>query len=228
MNIQSVVNIHIKDKWGWFYIPSLILSSSFLVNLLVSLLINNDEKFYSGGVTSILVYALVLGIIVVAQSFPFAIGMSITRKDYFFGTVLMGLATSFTIGALLGVFSYIEYISNGWGNRFHFFYFPYLNDGTNFLEKLPMFMILAAFLFFLGFFISSFARRYGGKGILILSLSTLVAGSIVVLLFHHYHVWSDIFQWLLSQTAAELSYWLLPLILINMAASFLLLKKASI
>jgi hypothetical protein len=228
MNIQSVISIHRADKWIWLYIPSLILSSSFLVNLIVSLLINTDEKFYSGSVTSIFIYVFVLGILVVTQSFPFAVGMSVTRRDYFFGTALMGLAASFILGTLMCIFAFLENMSNGWGNRFHFFYFPYLNDGTSFLEQLVMYVILAAFLFFLGFLIASYARRFGGKGMLLLTLAVLIINSVAVLLFHHFHVWADIFRWFSSQTAVGLSYWLLPFILISMAVSFLLLRKASI
>lgn len=227
MNIQGVINIHRRDRWSWLYIPSIILSSSFLVNLVISLLINNDEKFYTGGVTSIFVYMLVVGILVVAQTFPFAIGMSLTRKDYFFGTALMGLAANLSIALLMCIFAYLENMSNGWGNRFHFFHFPYLNEGT-FFEQLAMYIILFNFLFFLGFFIGSFARRFGGKGLLIFGLAVFLIGSIVVLLFHQFLVWPDIFKWFGSQTAAGLSYWLLPFILISMAISFLLLRRTSI
>ncbi|VEF46520.1 Uncharacterised protein [Bacillus freudenreichii] len=227
MNIQSVINIHRKDRWSWIFIPALILSLSYFVNLLVSLLINNDEKFYTGGVTSIFVYVLVLGIMVVAQSFPFAVGMSVTRKDYYYGTAFMGLAVNFIIAALMCIFAYLENMSNGWGERFHFFHFPYLNDGT-FFEQLIMYMIQLTFLFFLGFLIGSFARRFGGKGMLLLSLGAFLIVSIVVFLFHQFHVWSDIFQWFSAQTAVGLSYWLLPFVLFNMAVSYILLRKASI
>lgn len=227
MNIQSVINMHRRDRWGWLYIPSIILSSSFLINFIVSMLINNEEKFYTGGVTSIFAYVLVLGILVVTQSFSFAIGMSVTRKDYFCGTALMGLAASFAIGILLCTFAYLENMTNGWGNRFHFFHFPYLNDGS-FFEQLIMYIILFAYLFFFGLFVGSFARRFGGKGILLLSLAVLLVGSVVVFLFHHFHVWSDLFRWFASHTAADLSYWLLPITLVGMALSYLLLRKAAV
>ncbi|RWR13511.1 hypothetical protein QNH23_18085 [Siminovitchia fortis] len=228
MSIQSVLHIHRKDKWGWLYIPSIILSSSFFVHLIVSLLINNDEAFYTGGITSIFVYAFVMGILVVVQSFPFAIGMSVTRKDYFFGTVLMGLAACFILGALIRIFTSIENRTSGWGNRFHFFYFPYLNDGTSFFQQLIMYVILFSFLFFLGFLIASFARRFGVKGMMILSLAVLLIGSVIVLLFHQFHVWPDIFKWFSNQTAVGLSYRLIPVVLFSMAASYLLLRKVSV
>ncbi|MBD8004498.1 hypothetical protein [Bacillus norwichensis] len=227
MNIQGVLNIHRKDRWGWLFIPSIILSSSFLINLIVSLLINNEEPFYTGGVSSIFIYVLVLGILVVTQSFPFAIGMSVTRKAYFCGTALMGLIASFIIGTLLCILSFLENLTNGWGNRFHFFHFPYLNDGS-FLEQLVMYIILFTYLFFVGFLIASFARRFGGKGMLLLILAFLLISSISVILLHQFQAWSHIFQWFLSQTAVELSYWLLPSILISTVLSFLLLRRASI
>ncbi|MBM7716092.1 putative membrane protein [Bacillus thermophilus] len=120
MNMKAVFSIHRKDKWIWLYIPLIILFSSFIVNLIVSLLINNDEKFYTGGVISIFAYVLTLGMIVVAQSFPFAIVMSVTRKDYFWGTALMGLTANFIIALFMSMFASLENMLNGWGNRFHF------------------------------------------------------------------------------------------------------------
>lgn len=227
MNMKAVFSIHRKDKWIWLYIPLIILFSSFIVNLIVSLLINNDEKFYTGGVISIFAYVLTLGMIVVAQSFPFAIGMSVTRKDYFWGTALMGLTANFIIALFMSMFASLENMLNGWGNRFHFFHFPYLNEGI-FMEQLVMYTILFTFLFFIGFLITSFAKRFGGKGLLLLLLSLLLASSIAVFLSHHFRLWSDIFHWFLSQTAAGVSYWLLPLILFSMASSFFLLRKAPV
>ncbi|MBM7716091.1 hypothetical protein JOC94_003102 [Bacillus thermophilus] len=96
------------------------------------------------------------------------------------------------------------------------------------MEQLVMYTILFTFLFFLGFLITSFAKRFGGKGLLLLLLSLLLASSIAVFLSHHFRLWSDIFHWFLSQTAAGVSYWLLPLILFSMASSFFLLRKAPV
>ena len=57
-----------------------------------------------------------------------------------------------------------------------------MNDGT-FLEQFSLYMILFLNLFFLGFLIASFAKRFGGKGMFIGAMAFLLIGSIVALPF---------------------------------------------
>lgn len=226
-NVQSVLKIHNRDKWSWIYIPAMILFSSFLVNLIVSYSISSVEKFYTGGITSIFIYIFVAGILTVAQTFPFALGMSIRRNDFFIGTSLMGISASIVIGLLILIFSIIEKQSDGWGTGLHFFYFPYINDG-NPLQQLTIYILLFACLFFFGFTIASFARRFGGKGMFILAITSLLLGSVAVLLCTYYQVWTDIFQWITNHTAIQLALWLIPFVLFYLVASFLLLRKATV
>ena len=89
--ISSVLTLHSRDKWSWIYIPALILFSSFAVNLIVSYSSRVKKNFIQVESTSIFIYLFVAGIIVVAKTFPFAIGMSIRRIDYFIGTAAMGI-----------------------------------------------------------------------------------------------------------------------------------------
>lgn len=227
MNIQGVLNMHRRDKWTWIFIPSIILFSSFFINFLISFLISSEEAFYTGGVGSIFIYMLILGIMILVQSFPFAIGMSVRRTDFFFGTVLMGLINSSIFGILLSILAFIENTTYGWGDRFHFFHFPYLNDGS-FLQQILLFFMIFTHLFFLGFIISSFARRYGGRGMLISSLAFLLVSSIVIILIHRFEAWGSIFQWFASQTALQLGFWLVPISLLYLIVSYFLLRKATI
>ena len=113
--ISSVLTLHYRDKWSWFYIPSIILFSSFAVNLIVSFLVTSQGAFYTGGVTSIFIYLFVAGIIVVTKTFPFAIGMSIRRVDYFTGSVVMGAIVSIVFATLIFLMAQLENQSNWLG-----------------------------------------------------------------------------------------------------------------
>jgi hypothetical protein len=228
MNIQGVLKMYYRDKWAWFLTPNLILFSVFLLNFIISLLIPSDGEFYSGGgVSYIIVYMLVLGIIVVNQTFPYAIGMSIRRTDYFLGTVVMGVVTNIVYAILLVILSAIENATNSWGGQFHYFHFPYLNDGT-LLEQFTIYIILFINLFFLGFLISSLARRFGGKGILIAAISSILISSAIVLLVTHYGAWIDIFQWFARHTAVEIAYWLILPTLLYICLPYFLLRRATV
>jgi hypothetical protein len=228
MNIQSVLKMYYRDKSAWFLIPNTILFSVFLLNFIISLFIPGDEEFYSGGgVSYIVVYMLVLGIIVVTQTFPYAIGMSIRRTDYFLGTVVMVVATNILYAIMLVILSAIENATNGWGGQFHYFHFPYLNDGT-LLEQFTIYIILFINFFFLGFLISSLARRFGGKGMLIASISSVLVSSAIVLFVTYYGAWTDIFQWFASHTAIDIAYWLILPTLLYICLPYLLLRRATV
>ena len=54
----AVMNMHWRNKTSWLFTPVLILGSSFLVNIVVAKLIDETDKFYSGGITSIFIYML--------------------------------------------------------------------------------------------------------------------------------------------------------------------------
>ncbi|MBS4210335.1 hypothetical protein [Bacillus sp. FJAT-50079] len=226
-NVQSVFKIHTRDKWSWLYIPTIILSSSFIVNLVVGYLIGSSEDFYTGGLSSIFIYTLVLGILVMVQTFPFALGMSVRRKDYFIGTATMGFISSVVIGLLIYVLATIENNTAGWGTGMHFFHFPYLSDGTS-LEQIMINIILLTFFFFTGFLISSFARRFGGKGMLVSTILILLIISIALLLIHNFGLWIDIFHWFAGKSAVQIAYWLLPFIAIYLPVTYFLIRKSTV
>ena len=210
-----------------FYIPAIILFSSFTVNLIISILVASKEAFYTGGIFSIVGYILAAGIIVVVRTFPFAVGLSIRRADYFIGSVVMGFIVSIIFTTVIFLMGQLEVLTNGWGNNLHFFHLPYLNDGT-LSEQFLVYLIILIHLFFSGFLISSFAKRFGGKGMFLLALVLFLLGSIAVYLIHNYGLWSVIFQWFSAHTALQLAYWLLAFVFIYLLASFLLLRKASV
>lgn len=225
--IASVLTLHYRDKWSWIYIPAIILFSSFAVNLIVSYLVPSQEAIYTGGISSIFIYLFVAGIIVVAKTFAFAIGMSIRRIEYYIGSVAIGAISSVVFATLIFLMGQLENQLNGWGNNLHFFYFPYLNDGT-LLEQFSIGLIVFLHCFFLGFLISSFAKHFGSKGMLISSMAFLLIGSIAVYLIHSFELWWNIFSWFAGKTAVQIAFWLIPFVLFYLLASFLLLRRTSV
>ncbi|MGG4145253.1 hypothetical protein ABEW34_19250 [Paenibacillus algorifonticola] len=224
----SVIKLHRRDRFSWFFIPLLILSSSFVVNLLISWLIADTENMYTGGISSLLVYIFVLGIIVVAQTFPFAISFSISRFNYFAGTIVMALLMSLGSALLLLLMSIIEnQLTNHWWSGLYFFYLPYLSDGNLLVQLLTLFLI-ALHLFLWGFVLGSFYRKFKKTGMLILFLASGVVLTLSSYIITQNHGWLDIWAWLIKHTALGLSLWLLPFILLNALLSFLMLRRSTV
>jgi hypothetical protein len=224
--IASVFRMHAKDKWSWFLIPWIVLMSSFLINLLMSFII--DDPIYTGGIASIYIYMLVAGIVTLAQTFPFALGLSVTRRDYFMGTVSI-IAVSCAVTSIgLCVLSFIESdLIPGWGTELYFFHLPYWSDGSILVQMANYFFVLLH-LVFLGFVISSLYRRFGRSGLLIWSLVMLLIVTVTSFVMTYFGLWMGLFQWVATHTMLHISSILLVGAIVYVLLSYLLLRRATV
>ncbi|GIP35406.1 hypothetical protein [Paenibacillus sp. J2TS4] len=223
--VQGVVKMHFKDKWLWFFLPCLILFSSFIVNLIIGYFIT--DAIYTGGISSFYLYMLVMGIISLAQSFPFALGFSVRRTDYFWGTVATVAGVGVIMAILMLLLSFVEQWTGSWGVDLHFFNLPYLNEGIA-AELLWVNFSIIMNMFFLGFFISSIYRRFGKSGMFTFFILLMLLSTVSVYLITFNYWWGDIFRWLSSHTASELAFWALPFTVCYILLSYLNLRRATI
>jgi hypothetical protein len=221
----SVMKMHSRDKWSWFLVPWLIMLSSFIVNLIVSSFIN--EPIYTGGIASLYVYMFVAGIITLAQTFPFALGMSVSRTDYYLGTSAMIILTSVGSAGLLFLLGLTEVWTNAWGSDLHFFNVPYLSDGP-LINQFTVPLVILLFMHYSGVVISAVHKRTGRNGMFIASGILLLVFTVLGFLATYLNWYPAIFDWMIEQTAVDYTLWMLPLIVIFALVSYLLLRKATI
>ncbi|MFC5703460.1 hypothetical protein ACFPVX_19400 [Cohnella faecalis] len=223
----SIIRMHTNDRFFWLYLPLIILGSSFFINLIISALIDEEGGLYTGGLASIYVYTGIISMITVSQTFPFALGFSVTRKDYFFGTAATAVLVSVITGAILYLLSTLENATSGWGVKLHYFHLPYFSDGPIY-EQLSVSFLNMLHLYFLGFVLASLFRRFGRKGISIFFLLLLVVGTTLGYAVVYLEWYKPIGDWLSDQTALGLSAWLIPLILLYGAASYRMLRNSTV
>lgn len=222
----GMLKMHFKDKWIWLFMPWLILLSSFIVNVIIAFFI--DEPMYTGGLASIFIYMLIIGSVVLVQTFPFALGFSQRRTDYFIGTSFMAIIISAIFSLLLFLLSITEgNLTGGWGLELYFFHLPYLNDGTGF-EQLWMYFVSILHMFYSGFIISSIFRRFGRNGLIIFAAVIFILISVCTLLITYNQWWGHIISWITDHTAFELALWTMPLTLLYALLSFWMLRRSTV
>ncbi len=228
---NGVLKLHTvspDSKFGWMGLPWLILFSSFLINLILSMLLNKDKGLYTGGLSSIFIYMFIAGIIGVNRTFPFALGFSIRRTDYFLGTSVVFCLVSLLDAVLLYLLSFIEFnLTDNWGTQLHFFHLPYISDG-NALEQVGVYFFGMLHLCFLAFVITALYRRVGMLGLYIASGIIFAPFSILTILATYYNWWGDIFNWLGQFSAFGIVLLLCPLTALYALASYGLLRKATV
>ncbi|RED63791.1 hypothetical protein [Cohnella lupini] len=222
--VAGIIRTHLTDRWSWLFLPWIVLLSSFVCNLIIA---TAGDEIYTGGLASIFIYMMVIGIVSVGQTFPFLIGFGARRKDYFLGTTatigIIGIASSF----ILLLMGYIETRSEGWGLKLHFFDLPYISDGNVLARVWVLFNFMLHF-FFLGFVISCIHRKFGRNGLYILFILSGIIITVSLYLINSYGSWDAIFDWFADISAAQLASGMFVVTLVYVILSYLMLRRATV
>lgn len=210
----------------WFGIPWFIIGANFLINLIIALSLELDESINTGAITSIFIYTLIAGVITIKETFPFALGLSIRRKDYFFGTAVTVLIVNAFSALVLAILSIIEEATNGWGVRLHLFKIQFLND-LSLIGTLGIYLIVLLHMYFLGFAISSLHRRFGSASMYIFFTSLLLIGTVGSFIFTRFGFWGDLLNWIIH-SYMDLFWWMVPLVVVYLVAAYGLLRRATV
>ncbi|HLV98373.1 MAG TPA: hypothetical protein VKT82_06805 [Ktedonobacterales bacterium] len=225
--IANVLVMHSRDKFSLFALPWTIVGSSFVINLFIALLLGGKTAIYTGGLSSIYIFTLVAGSIIVGGTFPFAVGFGVRRRDYFLGTLTLAVAISAAWAILLLLLSLIEAdVIKNWGVGLHFFHLPYFSNGSA-VEQFWVYFVAMLFMFLLGLVPGSVYQRYRRTGMYVLFGAVGLVVSVFSLVSAYWDWWGTIFGWFARQTAIDLAWWTVPLIALCALASYTLLRRAT-
>jgi len=226
----AVTRLQLRKKLQLFIVPWLVLGSSFIINLLIAFISPqpDGEGFYTGGIASIFIYMMIYGIITYVQTFPFSLGLGIRRSDFYWGTALSATAVLFMSSLGLLLLSVIEGIwTNHWGVDLHFFDLPYWSDGP-LLNRWWVPFALLLNLFWLGFMIGGYFKRFGKTGMLAATLVGIVVGTVGTYVITYNNWWPSIGEWFANRTMAEIALWTLPVTFVFAALTRLFVRRTTV
>lgn len=234
--IFHAARLHAANPWGTLILPWLIMLAIFGTSYAIWSLIamanggvenlKPDAFVYNGGGFWALFYMMVVAIQAMNLTFKFALGMSLTRHEYYLGsagyfTMLAALyAAGWTVGAAL------ERATDGWGLNASFFI-------PVFMQDLPLwhlgFMWLTLYLFFmfLGAAVATVYVRWGSNGLVsffVLLALLLIAGVWAIVKFD----WGPaIGSWLTGTPVLGIFAWTLVPTAVFGVVGYLLLRRAT-
>jgi hypothetical protein len=226
--VRAVLNMHTRGKWLSFFWPCIGWSIHFCVSMFVMLIIllfGGTIAYYPGGIIAIMAIFFLAGMLILNDTFPFALGFGQRRTDYVLGTTVLAIMISAIAAIFWLLCSLLEIVTRGWGVSLYYFHLPYFSDGP-LIEQFWVYFMMLANLFFLGFVIGSIYRRLGGVGTLIFFIIVFLLASSFSLVSTYLRWWGALFHWLSQYTAFELALWLLPLTALYLLVSYLLLRRA--
>lgn len=225
MRIKPVCKMFFIEMRFSFFVFWSILAAVFVIGN-APLIISDQETVHNiGGIISIYVFFIVIGLTMLKNSFPFSLGMSATRKEYFVGAVLTWITMAFVSSLLQLLFYFVEnkILLQMFGAVFH--YFTPLGSMSVGMVLWSGF-ILPLVLGSGSFFISSVQYRFGLIGVLMLFAAMLLTGVLLSVL----KLWETIFSFLINwlPSFAVFTVWLIPVMIIFFVLGWLCMRKAPV
>jgi hypothetical protein len=145
--------------------------------LILSAVTASRSHLASGYLLSLFIYFGVQGMRVIGRTLPFGLMLGASRRSFYSGTALSGLAVALVSGMLVAALQAIERATGGWGLSMRLFRVQYLLDGPWYATWLTAAVGLFA-LFVYGMWHGIVYTRWGPLGTIafLTAQALLVAG----------------------------------------------------
>jgi len=232
--LWDVVRLHTTNPWTTLILPPLITLGIFGLNYAIWALVSraagaeleSDAFANNGGVLWILVYMMVTAIQAMSNTFRFALGMSVTRREYYLGTSLYFAILSVIYATGLTVFGWIEQLTAGWGLGGYFFA-PFGTADQSLGLRAYAFFVLLLMFFFLGTVFASVWMRWKVNGLLTMLFTIAVALIGLAWWLTDVGLWGSVGDFFTGNSPLGLLTWTLPFTAATALAGFGLLRRAT-
>lgn len=222
--ILNVVRLQLINRETYIWIPLMVLGGAFVLSILVFALIPYEGVKVGGGAYAPFWYFAVVGAQALTKTFPFSQAMSVTRREFYLGTLLTAAGTSALLAVVYVIGGFIETATNGWGVNGYFFALDQewaVNPAISGL----FYFVIAMLFFVVGFCGATIYKRFGGivfTAILIALALAFVGGMWIV---GRANAWEAFFGWFFSIGAGGFTLLLAGLAVLLAAITFPALRK---
>jgi|tagenome__1003787_1003787.scaffolds.fasta_scaffold20545772_2 hypothetical protein len=188
-------------------IPWAIVASSFAINWAIWSLADLQHQpgtDFTGGVLALYVTVAIVFLQAVTQLLPFAMGVSLSRRTYWFGVALVGVASALWYAVALATLSAIERATKGWGVGLDFWAPGPMRVDNFSLQVVVSGAPMLAFVF-AGIAVGVVYKRWGQTGVWGLSIALLLLIGGLCVLVTGLHAWDELGSWLTDQSLETLA-----------------------
>ncbi|PZU44518.1 MAG: hypothetical protein DI566_12200 [Microbacterium sp.] len=175
----NVVRMQLVNRQTFIWVPLIVLGGSLVISIAIWVILNQagvTANMYGGGAQAPLWYFGVVGVQAMTLTFPFSQAMSLSRREFYLGTLLTAALTSGILAVVFVIGGLIEIATNGWGIGGYFFALDWLWTAGA-LGAGVFFFVTAMFAFVIGFWLTTIYKRFGN-----LWLTVVIVGIALVLL----------------------------------------------
>ncbi len=223
----GVVRLQFTNTQTFVWVPVLVLGGVWLITLVIYWIISSsgaDGPMYSGGSQAPLWYFAVVGAQAMNLTFYFSQAMSLTRREFYLGSLIAAAISAVGISAVFVALGLIEQATDGYGMGGYFAYLPWVWEHGLFAAGL-IYFVLTMLWFVLGFWFAIVKQRFGS---LILTVALIVIGLVLLAGAAWVSIsrgWGEVWMWLAQAEALGLALWALGLTVVFGAGSYLTLRR---
>lgn len=175
---------------------------------------------------SIYITQFTLAWVGVYQGFGFAVGLNVTRRAFYLGTLLAGSVQSLAYGLVLYLAGIVERATGGWGLNMMFFDPAPLPGGSSPTAVL-VYTVPMLFVTLVGLFLGATAKRFGTTGFVLWAVAAVAVIGSVIALITYLDAWGPVVEWLTNQSPLSFVIgWLLVPTALAAVGGWLVLRRA--
>ena len=221
----NVVRLQLINKQTFIWVPLIVLASAVLVSVLIYAMIPGNAPKYGGGGQAPLWVFFAVGLSAMTLTFPFSQAMSITRREFFVGTMITAILGSVFMGVLFLIGGAIEMLTDGYGINGYVFHLPWLWEAGP-LGAFIVYFTLALFFFVVGFTGATIYKSWGPVVVTVVGIGLALVLIGLVFLVTRLEIWDQVWQSVGDLGALGLALWGLVVVAVLSLVSFLAFRRA--
>ncbi len=225
----GVAKMQLINKWTFLGIPAVILVSAFALTVAIWAMLPDsagEGVKYSGAGQAVLWYFFALGIQSLTLTFPFAQGLSVSRRNFFLGTVGLFTVVAAGVAGIYVLLGWLEQLSKGWGLNGRMFALQWVADQPWYVQ-LFFYFVLMMFLFLLGFWGATLYKRWQATGLLVSGIILAVVFVAAFALITWQDWWTSVGGWIVTLTPLDIGLVALGFSVALGLGAFLTLRRAT-
>ncbi|MGO2933581.1 hypothetical protein [Microbacterium sp.] len=221
----NVIRLQLINRQTFIWVPLIVLAGAVLVSVLIYAMIPVDEPKYGGGGQAPLWVFFATGLSAMTMTFPFSQAMSITRREFFVGTMITAVLGSAFMAIVFLIGGGIELLTNGYGVNGYVFHLPWIWEAGP-LGAFVVYFTLALFFFIVGFTGATIYKSWGPVVISLVGIGLALVLLGIVFLITRLELWEQVWLGILDLGAVGLALWGLVAIVVLAVISFLAFRRA--
>lgn len=225
----SVVKMQLVNRAAFIWVPLIVLGGVFVVTWAIWWIIWSTgdvtgQLFGGGAQAPLWVYGIV-GVQALTLTFPFSQAMSVTRREFYLGTLLTAALSAAVLAVIFVIAGFLETWTDGWGVNGHFFAMPWIWDAGPLVAGFFVF-VLAMLFFVIGFWAATLYKRFGSIGLtlMLVGVGVLLVAALYFLI--RFDAWGPVFEWFARIGPEGLTLMLGALALVLAVCAFPALRRA--